>query len=134
MHSRCSKFKESKFNGFPSIWVDAGVNVEEDDTIKIPTLEQIIETAKGKFDKHLGNYVNKIIAIQEKAKGQKKEDDSKAKKQPEMKGFFSKKEQKQEEEKAEERPEDYKLDGEFFVLSNVLFNEKNSEANPILST
>jgi hypothetical protein len=63
MHNRCSKFKESKFNGFPSIWVDAGVNVEDDDTIKIPTLKQIIETAKKKFDEHLGNYVNKIIAI-----------------------------------------------------------------------
>lgn len=33
-----------------------------------------------------------------------------------------------------ERTKEYKLDGEFFVLSNVLFSEKTSEANPILST
>ena len=50
MHNRCSKFKESKFSGFPSIWVDVGVIVEDDDTIKIPHKNEIIETAKKKFD------------------------------------------------------------------------------------
>jgi len=64
MHNRCSKFKESKFSGFPSIWVDVGVIVEDDDTIKIPHKNnEIIETAKKKFDEELGKYVDNIIAI-----------------------------------------------------------------------
>ena len=42
--------------------------------------------------------------------------------------------EKEEETEIKDPPESYNPGGDFFVLSNVLYNEKNSEANPILST
>ena len=37
-------------------------------------------------------------------------------------------------EKKEDPPESYNPGGEFFVLQNVLYNEKSGDTNPILNT